>query len=176
MKFNIASLDMEILKGGENEPMFSYDSTAVTDGTNAYLIDAREPAGGKEDIILQFNPVTNSRTAVEVDDFPYVDKMRYNDPPANVFVEKLNRIYYFGGAVNKDIYNPTAPVIVDDIWFIDLSPLGLTEPTVPTTATTPASTSTYLPDVTDCTAGCMDLRSSLILCFIFAILGTFILF
>jgi len=95
LEADMTSLKMEIFDSGPDFSQLSI-SSAVSDGTNAYLIGGYY-SGYMGDFLIQYNPVNHSWITLEVDDFPYTNNIAYYYGPASVFVAKLNRIYYFGG-------------------------------------------------------------------------------
>jgi len=107
--------------------IFQKNDIAVTDGLHFYIIESINPDSGSE------VPVTNSFFRIALDsgypwnrDYPEVEnypvqqaELNYLNPPSPVFVDRLNRIYYFGGKIRNSLSNTDS--YVDDIWYIDLS-------------------------------------------------------
>jgi hypothetical protein len=99
-----------------------------------------------DDNLIRFNPVTNGWTILEVDNFPFIskDNSPYTTEPTSVYVNKLNRIYYFGGIVANRTSKEAE--YRDDIWYIDLSPLNPTEPPRSTSPASPSFSCLNKPD------------------------------
>jgi len=97
-------------------------SSAVSDGSYAHVLlgplDYTSDTN-IDDILLTFVPeAPYGRVHRDVENLPSNDNEAYFRHPTSVYVQKLNRIYYFGGEVyNRETDEHT---ILDEIRFIDL--------------------------------------------------------
>ncbi len=128
--------------------LVSLVSSSVRDETHAYLIGGYEPNAGPTNGIYQIDLNTFENRFLSVNKFPVEGLSYFYNAPNSVYVSKQNRIYFFGGMLYND---PTDSYIVNDIFFIDLSPLNpelTTTTSIPTNTTTgqPGTTTTRNPD------------------------------
>jgi hypothetical protein len=113
----------------------------VSDGTIAYIVGGYSETitGIPPDSLLAFNPATFEWKHENVENLIINgDDHSLSHGPSCVYIEKLNRIYMFGGLEYKfgsDYYYR------NEIGFIDLSPL--------TTTAVPLTSTTSVPDF-DC--------------------------
>ncbi|XP_035710045.1 uncharacterized protein LOC118436330 [Folsomia candida] len=134
-------------------PQFIYWPSSVFDGDKfAYIIggylpnvesdedddnNVLTPTGG----IIQFDTVTFENRFLPVRNLPVEGLSYFTLAPAAVYVNTLNRIYFFGGQSFNYTVNGT--VTHDDIFYIDLTPLSpSTLPPTTTTGGQPSTTST----------------------------------
>jgi len=66
--------------------------------------------------IVQMNATTQDYRRVPIENLDFQEGVRWDMAPTSVWVEKLNRIYFFGGSRGYlwGTWN------VDEIWYIDL--------------------------------------------------------
>ncbi|OXA63162.1 Endochitinase [Folsomia candida] len=162
-KINLATLAATF--GPETLPYMYGTPTSVWDGKNAYIIGGygNDSAGQYTHTIGQFDPVTMRVSMLPVTNFP-ANGTHMLDLTTAVYVNRLNRIYLFGGQTSyMAIGNFTK---LSGIWYIDLSPLTPTTTTprpsstttttrttttsTTTSTTTPPPTTTLCPDVLSC--------------------------
>lgn len=132
----------------------------VWDGAYAYVIGGYRnlTAGHFPHSIIKIDPTTLAYSVLPVSNFPgnATDRLMYISA---VFVERLNRIYFFGGSASRVGLGDRDH---DSIWYIELSPPAPTTTPARTTpeATTPEatmtttepiiSTTTMRPDIFTC--------------------------
>ena len=144
--------------GWPQNPIFKYDPTTnnltyfshsfhidqhpsiVFDGQDGWIVSGLWdlPSSG----ILKVDPVMESVSFVPVEGFPATNNVGFLNSAA-VYVERLNRIYIFGGHSTFPGGRHTSH---DDIWYINLNPLTTTE--TPITTTEPPITTTEPPITT----------------------------
>jgi len=107
-KINMDNWESE---SGPNElPIVSGYSSLVSDGKSIFICGGYEPTSQwPAEGLIHIDPVTLNSTFIPVDNF-----VPSGISPAVVYVERLNRIYFFGG-MDGDFVNS-----LDDIWWIDL--------------------------------------------------------
>jgi len=121
---DMTSLNPSYLNYGSR--YFSIFSRAVSDGEFSYFVDsldANSDSGYLPNPFVKLNGFTHMAEYPEVKDFPVHDDLHYMFAPSTVYVEKLNRIYFFGGRTQNRTTMDYADL--DDIWFIDLTPTDL---------------------------------------------------
>lgn len=153
---SVARFDLNTLRVTEYGPRSLLkivdQPAAVTDGKLGYIIGGfygNMSAGFGSDGIIRFDPDTMIASLAAVNNFPvYADNLFAGT--SAVWVEETNRIYFFGGA-SKDGAGIIGEVF-DSIWYVDLTPRQVTDPTTQATTTTTASeTSTVATTVTTMT-------------------------
>jgi hypothetical protein len=146
---SVLSVNLDTLQTetGPKDFPYIYDSrtNVVFDGTMAYIVGGymENITGIPPNSLLSFDPATYQWKHEKVENLMINgDDHWLRAGPSCVFIEKLNRIYMFGGGESKsDEYYYS--YYRKAIGYIDLSPLTITT-TVPITSTTP------VPDF-DCT-------------------------
>lgn len=74
--------------------------------------------------IFKIDPVAKTMEFLHVDNWPVKqDSHIYQNPPTSVYIPKLNRIYSFGGR-SISVSNSSDERELDDIFYIELSPLS----------------------------------------------------
>ena len=98
-----------------NLPPVRYATQAVWNGRYGYIVGFEGGSGGLDSgIIIQFDPEDEVFYPIPLEG--HFDWTLYNwQFAAVVYVEKLNRIYMFGG-YRPDVYN-------DGIYYIELDPI-----------------------------------------------------
>jgi hypothetical protein len=118
-----------------------YLPSLVYDESHAYIVNG----GWDNDLnggFIQVDPSTANWTFIPVNNFPSLDTSFWGT--SSVYVEKLSRIYIFGGYTDDDGY-------LNGIWWVDLDPLNpVTTTVIPTT--TPTATTPTEPPLFDCSS------------------------
>jgi len=111
LRFDMDTLEMEFVSS--DAPAYTEVFPVISDGIYGYIFGYTDPP-----VLLQFNLEMYDWVTLEVE-FPFGKGMWYRIAPGGAYVEKLNRIYYFGGIT----VNATDGMqeYLDDIWYIDLS-------------------------------------------------------
>jgi hypothetical protein len=130
LQLDLDTYEMKVV-GPPTVPIFyPYGPATATDDQFGYIIggyDSTEAGNPPTDGILQFNPSTYETSFIPVNNFPVNGSWWYYNPPGSVFVPKLNRIYCFAG-YSRNSSSPGYSAS-DQIFYIDLSPLGTTTST-----------------------------------------------
>lgn len=108
--------------GPETLPRFAGRPSAVWDGNFGYIIGGYLETENVTSGMFQFDPRTLSNTFIPVYNWPVEGLNDLQVGPASVFVPGRKRIYCFGGYS----FNATSDVYHDDIFYIDLTPVGIT--------------------------------------------------
>jgi hypothetical protein len=125
----------------EFPPLESGSSVALLVGDYVYLV-----AGYDKSAILKFDPATRKTELLPVKNNPpnQGTNFRYFCCTGAAYVEKLQRIYMFGGS-RDDIGNDPSTA---DIWYIDLDPPVTTSPPSTTTTEFVTNATTTTPSTT----------------------------
>jgi len=127
-KSRILMIDMESINSPFqpftfSDRVFSHTSQVVSDGISAYIINSHDPSaepGYLPNAFVRINLQDYIPDYPEIENFPMpTSEGRYFFAPSAVYVDKLNRIYYFGGRTWNSTSNEYS--YVKDIWYIDLS-------------------------------------------------------
>ncbi|OXA40945.1 hypothetical protein Fcan01_24302 [Folsomia candida] len=116
-------LDLETLEGPVFDVgffPFNHAPEVVYNGENIYILGGNRgpPSRG----ILQLDPNSYEWRLVPVDNFQLQDEDYYYDvAPVPIYVEKLGRIYFFGGKVMNRYTGET--IFPRDVWYLDLAPV-----------------------------------------------------
>jgi len=112
-------LDLETLESSEPTsilPNFEgYSSVTKTNPDEIYLIGGYS-TGQPLDGILRMNATTQDFEFLPIENIPLSPETYYLFAPTSVYVEKLNRIYFFGGME----YDAFTYPFVDNIWYINI--------------------------------------------------------
>ncbi len=125
-ELNLDNFDM-IPVGDENYPQLRYAGKAIWDGGQfIYLIGGYKsnnntyfPAGG----ITRFDVATKKSRFIRIENYPVGEKTGryYRKAPDCVWVNKMDRIYCFGGFIEYEDRSKMYDFL-DDIFYIDFSP------------------------------------------------------
>jgi len=114
-KLDLSTLESELT--WEDFPELFFPPSVVFDGKYGYIIGGHrdEDIGVPNSGIFRYDPETEEHQFLPVANFPATGSQLYSYPSAE-YVEKLNRIYLFGGYVyfGNEGYR-------DGIWYIDLN-------------------------------------------------------
>jgi len=126
-------------------PRLVDEPQVISNGYNYFLLggwsnESDHQSDVPTDGIVRFDPEDFSWNFIKVENFPIQSYEHFWRPPSSIYIEKLNRIYSFGG-MSRNFSSPNSGMVRDDIWYIDLSPL------MPTEA---PSTTTQRPDAFSC--------------------------
>jgi len=99
--------------GGTQFPEIWSRSTAIHAGRHIYVLGCFLGQAGNS--LVEFDPNTLTHRIVHLNDFIQEDEC-FGFAPKIVFVEKLNRLYLFGGFISGH----SDEWYTDSIWYIDL--------------------------------------------------------
>jgi len=113
------TIDLATLKTSDPEsylPDFEgYTSAVATDRDEIYILGGYSRT--QVDVVIRMNASTQSYSLHQIENFPLTPGEDFIIPPTGVYIQKLNRIYYFGGCV----FNFFVISILDLIWYVDLA-------------------------------------------------------
>ncbi|OXA38384.1 Leucine-zipper-like transcriptional regulator 1 [Folsomia candida] len=119
IKMNLTTLEtVEI--GGATFPSVRDKGAAVWDGSDVYVVGGYGgfPTGIRSDSILKWSPARMEHSIIPVLNFPWAfDRQEFKGASA-AFVERLRRIYFFGGMSQNA--GSGAYMMYDGIWYIQL--------------------------------------------------------
>ncbi|XP_035712059.1 uncharacterized protein LOC110855380 isoform X2 [Folsomia candida] len=122
MRVNLKNFTTEMV-GPPTLPAFSLRPSSVYDstGNKVYVIGGYTFAGNEGNPtagIYEFDPVTFENRFIPVANFPVTGEMYWGISPAAVYVEGLDRIYFFGGSLvtSYSWYQ-------NEIFYVSLAPL-----------------------------------------------------
>ncbi|OXA48066.1 uncharacterized protein LOC110855290 [Folsomia candida] len=118
-KMNSSTLET-VQIGGPTFPSVRSKGAAVWDGSDVYVVGGYGGlvAGIRSDSVLKWSPATMEHRVIPVLNFPWAfDKQEFKGASA-VYVERLRRIYFFGGMSQ----NASTGIFMrhDGIWYIQL--------------------------------------------------------
>ncbi|OXA49360.1 Leucine-zipper-like transcriptional regulator 1 [Folsomia candida] len=118
-KMNLSTLET-VQVGGPTFPSVRDKGAAVWDGSDVYVVGGYGgfPSGIRSDSILKWSPARMEHSIIPVLNFPWAfDRQEFKGASA-VFVERLRRIYFFGGMSQNA--GSGAFMMYDGIWYIQL--------------------------------------------------------
>ncbi|XP_021964186.1 uncharacterized protein LOC110859530 isoform X2 [Folsomia candida] len=130
-KLNLDTMEMETRNTGLHT--LSYARVASDLVRYVYIIGGYVPAADRPtQTIIQWDTQLHQHVYIPVDNYPFsYSEESWQYSPASVYVEKLNRIYYFGGRYRQRVGGGTMPLSA--IWHVNLSdidpPASTTIPT-----------------------------------------------
>jgi len=129
-KFNPITNNFEILTNYFPRILFNYYPKAIWQGRHGYVFGGISNDIPYHDNIIQFDPEDGNVNLIKVLGYPgtSASPLQLTTP---IYVEKLNRVYLFGGYHSGSHSS--------EIWYIDLDPVsppGTTSPPVTTTELT----------------------------------------